>query len=581
MNRRFLIAGTLAVAFTAVAATTIVRCTLPPSPQFSYSPHVRPRVFVSHHPLRAMPGQKLTIRISPDRGASSGEVTRAVAWLEGTNFQRVEHTCIENELVQAYVCEFDVPPGIGTYEYSGWLEFGSQRVAAQTSYRFQANAGLTPRLVLREPVAPFASLADSYRLEVAWVRDPLNQTENDFLTDIERSVYDGILRDPIYRWRDPQLAFSVTGNTGVTTSYYSGIDTRCGQNPWPRQDRPFPNQLNQVAVLAVLHRQTATPDVEGGPLELQFRDCAGEFVGNTSERTIHTFSVTGGIGDTPIIAKHEFGHAAFGLGDEYTESDETRRVEVPPAQVSGCCCAYEGARPGFGAGSGGAMATRSQPAPGIMLASFQPQFRRKICVSEGGAVEEGFEGLEKLPTCGATLPAECGASRIDQPACPALAGDCIVERMWGGQTLPDGVTPRPNSFTSRAECDAARIAADTHPGVEDDEQSLATCEQICGQPGTPCPCGQLEGWIVDRNPALTRMPDSMASIDARRHGGTCAWCVESSLCVRWQLALGDSPEQAWTRCNAPPEDAVAQERSWRRTLEAIGDWFLREFGIIP
>jgi hypothetical protein len=570
-----MVVGVLAaVVFTGVMATTIVRCTLPPSPQFSYRPHERPRVFVSHHPLRAMPGRPLSIRVTPDLAAGYGEVTKAVAWLAGPDGQRDSRDCSENEAVAAYVCQFELPQGREIYEYGGWIELnGSQRVTAQTSYRFQANLGLTQRLVLREPVAPVAALADTYRLEVAWVRDPQNHSEADFLDDLERIVYEGILKDPVYRWRDPQFTFSVTLNSGVTTSYYSGIDTRCGQNPWPREDQPFPTELNHVAVLAVVHRRTSTPDVEGGALARNFRDCAGTLVDNAA---IRTFSVTGGITGTPIIAKHEFGHAAFGLGDEYTESDDTRRVPVPPTEVPGCCCAYDGDPPGFGTGP--AMASRRRPTPDAMRASWQ--FRPTICVSPGGEVERGLtQPGEAWPTCAATLPAECGASRIDEPACPALPGDCIVARMWGDAAIPANVTPRPNSFISEDECNASRAAADTHPGVEDDEQSLGTCEQICGQPGNPCPCGQAQGWIVDRDPAASSTRDSMATSSARRHGGTCAWCVESSLCVRWQLALGDAPGQAWTRCSAPPEDAVAQERTWRSAFEALVNDLLRRLGI--
>ena len=45
----------------------------------------------------------------------------------------------------------------------------------------------------------------------------------------------------------------------------------------------------------------------------------------------------------------------------------------------------------------------------------------------------------------------------------------------------------------------------------------------------------------------------MASVSAagERHGGTCAWCVETSLCVRWQRALGDDSQKAWETCQAP------------------------------
>src|SRR5688500_6640323 len=78
MNRRFFY-GASTFLLTAVLATTIVRCELPATAftSFSYRPHERPRVFVSHHPLRAVPGQTLTIRLTPDLRAEDGEVQQA------------------------------------------------------------------------------------------------------------------------------------------------------------------------------------------------------------------------------------------------------------------------------------------------------------------------------------------------------------------------------------------------------------------------------------------------------------------------------------------------------------------------
>jgi hypothetical protein len=98
--------------------------------------------------------------------------------------------------------------------------------------------------------------------------------------------------------------------------------------------------------------------------------------------------------------------------------------------------------------------------------------------------------------------------------------------------------------------------ARAHPGVEDPDHSLGTCRQLCGPETSPCPCsGELAAWIVDNNPlsAPTNPRDAMGSVSAagERHGGTCAWCVETSLCVRWQQALGDDSQKAWGTCQAP------------------------------
>jgi hypothetical protein len=53
------------------------------------------------------------------------------------------------------------------------------------------------------------------------------------------------------------------------------------------------------------------------------------------------------------------------------------------------------------------------------------------------------------------------------------------------------------------------------------------------------------------------------------HGGTCTWCVETSLCVRWHRSLGDDAQKTWNACQAPPKSATALERVWRALLEFI------------
>lgn len=59
MRRRFLLGG-LTVVFAAALALTVIRCDPPPTKftSFSYIPHELPRVFVSHHPLRARPSAR-------------------------------------------------------------------------------------------------------------------------------------------------------------------------------------------------------------------------------------------------------------------------------------------------------------------------------------------------------------------------------------------------------------------------------------------------------------------------------------------------------------------------------------------
>lgn len=163
-----------------------------------------------------------------------------------------------------------------------------------------------------------------------------------------------------------------------------------------------------------------------------------------------------------------------------------------------------------------------------------------------------------LPTCSTTgtefLGKSCGAK--PDGGCPLLAGLCVSQATWLG-SVPAGVsTERPNVFPNEAACTDALAQARSHPGVEDPDHSLGTCRQLCGQTGSPCPCsGEAEAWIVDNNPltAPTNPRDAMGAVSAagEQHGGTCMWCVETSLCVRWQRALGDFSQSAWATCQAP------------------------------
>ena len=94
MKRRYLFGGLILVA-AAVVSTTLVRCEFPATafPSFSYIPHERPRVFVSHHPLRALPGSDVTIRLAPDLRPEDGAIVRAVAGLRRGSAEADEKEC--------------------------------------------------------------------------------------------------------------------------------------------------------------------------------------------------------------------------------------------------------------------------------------------------------------------------------------------------------------------------------------------------------------------------------------------------------------------------------------------------------
>lgn len=579
MTRRGYMAAGLATI--AIATVGVIRCQPPTFSVnfFSYAPHERPRVFVSHHPLKVEPGQRVTIRLTPDLRPEDGTVNRATASLGNEAAGTSQQNDCSAQPNGSFVCEFTLPGGDGRFTYDGAIELQSgARVNSFSAYRFAAVAAPAANtvVVLREPVNNVQGLSDSYRVDTAWIQDATTTyTRANFFADIESSVYEGILADPVYRWRDRQLGFYFYSDNGFTSSYYSGFDTRCGQNPWPAETA-LRAALNDMEVIAVLHRHpTSRTGIEGQVTGTSFtnvfRDCAGAAVKNEN---IRSFSTTGGIAETPRIAKHEFSHAAFGLGDEYTESQATRNVApatVNPLDTS-CCCDASGGGIGVGVGGGGGGVVDDGGVvvspPGVPGGGQSLQ-----CIRAGGGLGAapggGFGGSR--PACSSfQAPPRCGAS--PQGGCPTLFGDCVSSRMWLGAT-PIPASLRPNVFATQAECDAMRTSAQSHPGVADKAASLGACRELCGPTTQACPCGVSEAWIVDKNPAVTTpQQDSMGTVLAQREGGACALCVETSLCVRWHRARGDSAERTWQACEAPSADAIERERGTLALIRAILEW---------
>jgi hypothetical protein len=523
---------------------------------FSYAGHERPRVFVAHHPLVPRPGTELTIRLEPDL-AAGGVVRHAKAVLRdpasGTSETR---TC--SAAGEAFECRFTLGSASGPRIYGGFVELeGGRRVDSRTDYRFTVadEIALNTFIEVRVPENKVQGLGDRHRIDTSFVRDPQNYGLDAFIADVEQALYGGLLADPVYRWRDDQLGFAVFTYDAFVTSYYSGLNTRCGQNPWPL-DATFTQPLVGIEVVGVLHRKaTDTQGVEGGVAAVTpglFRDCAG-----TAARSpgVRTFSASMGLTQSPFIAKHEFGHAAFELGDEYNETNATRNVTAAqPPQTSECCCMTDdgpGGVGGTGTGIGG-IGGSVTPRPGLT-----PLLAVKRCFGPDGPTTQPGSGLS-LPSCEGSsaglLAQNCGAK--PDGGCPLIASQCVASLAWRGPPPPGVTTERLNVFPTEAACNDALPLVRGHPGVEDAGRSLGACRQLCGTPAEPCPCpGQSEAWIVDNNPrvAPTNPRDAMASVSdaAEVHGGTCAWCVETTLCARWHRALGDSAEKSWQTCAAP------------------------------
>jgi hypothetical protein len=571
MTRRTLwLTGALALVL-GVGVVGVQQCRWEPIDDFSYASHERPRVFVSHHPLIPRPSTTLLVRLSPDLPADVS-VSAAKATLSDTNGAAIEtRDCAPTGDI--FECQFNLPSTAPVLVYGGRLELSNgTSVSSRTTYRFTVAPALPDNRVLevRVPVAPVRSLAETYRVDTALARDPDGYPIESFVGDVELALYQGVLRDPAYRWRDDQLGFYVYSRHALVTSYYSGRDTRCGKNPWPR-DESFPTELTGIETLGVLHRKTATTDgLEGrvtAPVGADvFRDCAGQAV---KQDGVGTFSATAGLAESALIATHEFGHAAFGEGDEYTEDQATRNVPPAPAFPPGECCCVDDTSSG---GSGGGGPVVVVPTPRVGVQPQPPRVAMMNCLAPDGSIQPRVLSGSP-PACGTNnsgIPDRCFSG--PDGGCPPLAGDCVAASHWLGPTA-SRATPRPNVFTTRSACLAAATLAADHPGVEDPTRSLATCRQVCGGSMAACPCGVTESWIVDRDPATTtRVVDDLMGRAARAalHGGTCIWCVETSLCVRWQRALGENADEVWRACEAPPKEATQFERWTRGIATAIG-----------
>jgi hypothetical protein len=105
-----------------------------------------------------------------------------------------------------------------------------------------------------------------------------------------------------------------------------------------------------------------------------------------------------------------------------------------------------------------------------------------------------------LPACSSPnfgLARTCGVKA--DGGCPSLAGHCVAQTAWLGQSPPSGAqTARNNVFPTQAACTAATALASDHPGVEDPSHSIGPCRELCGPNTSACPCGapELVAWIA-------------------------------------------------------------------------------------
>ena len=587
------------------AALAATGCVEAPS-WFPFEAHLAPRVFVAHHPLLPEPDGSISVSLQPDL-APGDSVIDARAWLIDPDGGSQSETCQPLPLSPStYSCTFalDGFDDGKRLRYRGELtvqQSGGQTttVRGDADYEFTVAARDNPSIDLRPvrvPVAPRPKLEGTrFAVSTALVRDPSDgaQSEASFTGSAWDLIFEGILADPVYRWRSNQLAFYYYSEPGFVSDYYSGLDTRCGKNPWPREAR-LPLLIKDMDAIGVLHRRTegggTGPETAGGT----FRDCAGQVVkplfAGLAPPPIATFSTQAGTPVSAEIGTHEFGHALFGLSDEYNETTSSRTA--PPnlgATVDvNCCClaSQDGTGPGdaTGPGDGGPIGIDIGDIGGGDETLYCLGADGELSIANATTVTGDFAGT--TPNCAdrplSDYPAHCGAGP-DPGGCPSLLDDCLQAGMWLGADVPDDA--RDNLFGSEAECEAARNDILVHPGIEDAAEGvLPACTLLCG-PGNSvadCACEPDKSyWRLDRSPAdAASEQDLMATVTrGTDHGGACARCVETSLCVRWERARGRTAEQTWEYCEQPPENIVELQEGTVSLVDAIIRFFRELFGL--
>jgi len=276
-------------------------------PAFDYENHTPARVSVLHKSLNPAVGEPVTFvaRAEVADGLTAERIViRYVFAVENADELGDELACEGADIEQVgseFQCRKMVAgapgSGLGFYHAEVTDSAGSQAQSADT-YVFQIGLALGAEpFPLRAPLTD-VSRADSV-LEVAFVPHVDSYADvREMLADLEAFV-PVLLDDPAYRWRDDQLSLWYYPHFAEASSYYSGLTTRCGGDPWPYID--FPAEVLFADAIGVVHRQD------------DFRDCASEglFMAHASK---------------PELIQHEMAHVLFGVGDEYSESTADREM---------------------------------------------------------------------------------------------------------------------------------------------------------------------------------------------------------------------------------------------------------------
>lgn len=482
----------------ALVALSSGACSTAPFDFTIHDPSVRPRVSVIHRPLHPRIGEPMRIIARPE-GLEGGSVTVSLASSGGSRTKVCGPAdLVDGECVMAMPGR-EVREGGGFY--SAKINQGGREWFSPGTYAFQIG---TP-----EPPAPGEA-------RVIPLRVPLEQTDRYhavllvadiesfdvgfegrvaftlFGDAIEPLLYDGLLEDPVYRWRDNQIGIYATERAGQVSDYYSGHSSRCGADPWPglaEQGNDLSEEIDIADVIGVLHTRG-------------FRDCAG--LGTTGGVVPH-FSAD--VGD-PLLFQHELGHALFGLADEYLEATDSRQAPGNPGRS--CCCQ--------GGNNGG---------------------------DDGGEVGPGDPGgpvdlcVDEILCTGRPWPADCfGAA----PACPRIESSCAEPNVFPSRAACESaaaaIASHPGIEIDASAEDCRLLCA---PGASecpcDPEQTVWTLD---GR--TPSRPGEADDDI---------MGSRDVSSPRELHGPACALCIETELCLLWERGSGRSEEEARSHCIRP------------------------------
>ncbi len=462
----------------------------PQSPPEFPSVHQGARVFVSHTPIwpQADDPVRILARAEP---VDAGPGSLKVRAFTSSNAQPILTRECRFETPSAEVdCElaFD-QPAVENIVYEAEMDFDSGETVRSGLFTYDTRPGsiVDDRLhVLRAPFHRRAAAFKVVLIRACGARLPQQTTGIDchtqygdaaFLDDVETAINDQVHRDPALRWRSQQLAWHVYSRAGQVASVDSGLTARCGGDPWPseRQDVRLPELVRDADVIGSVHRQ-------GGGDE-SFRDCAARHV---AAPDIATFSASG---FSPQIFQHEFGHALFGLGDEYPEDASTRAFpegQTPGPDLCTCCNFNDGCADG-------------------------------------------------ATPCSVPQPATCF---VAGPWCPGLAGDCgnlfLTEAEC--QSFAARLDSRPWLESRAGGCEQLCGEGTDTTCPCDGTPALWIFDRRNPPPGDSDVMGTSEG-----GPAETG--DS-------RFGPACAACVEATFCRRWTTTVqGLSEEEAQIFCD--------------------------------